>query len=77
MAVLAAILPNAKPGEYRDDSEKVGQLGLQLLLVDADPTGNDTPAPIGSLASWDDGGTGKLYVKTGAGDQAWGLVTTS
>ncbi|MHA2066868.1 MAG: hypothetical protein ACXABY_21065 [Candidatus Thorarchaeota archaeon] len=72
--ILAAMLPNAKPGAKRDDSDKVGLLGLQFLLVDDDPTGGDgVAAPIGSLASWDDSGTGKLYLKTGAADTAWTL----
>jgi hypothetical protein len=76
--ILAAVLPTAKPGVKRADSDKVGLTGLMVLLVDAAPgAGDGTAAPIGSLASWDNGGTGQLYFKTGAADTSWFQITTS
>lgn len=45
--------------------------GKQFLEVDADPTQNATPAPIGSQAMFDDAGEGKAYIKFGALDTDW------
>lgn len=49
--------------------------GKQILEVDASPeiTGG-TPAPIGSLAMFDSGTVGSLWVKTGSADTAWQRV---
>jgi len=47
----------------------------QILEVDADPSaGGGTAAPIGSLAMYDSGVLGELYIKTGAADTAWTKV---
>ena len=75
--VLAAVLPNTKPGaKSADPGFKEGLLGMMWLKLDDDPTSSDTPAPIGSLASYDDGaGTGTLYFKFGPDDGDWKLVT--
>lgn len=49
--------------------------GKEIIEVDADPSaGGGTPAPIGSLAMFDDSGVGRLYLKTGAADTAWSIV---
>jgi hypothetical protein len=56
----------------------LGQLTLNeilLLEVDADPSTSGVVAPIGSLAILDDSVTGKLWVKSGAGDTTWSVVT--
>lgn len=46
--------------------------GKQILEVDANPAaGGGTPAPIGSLAMFDSGTIGTLYLKVGAADTAW------
>lgn len=49
--------------------------GKEILEVDADPSaGTGTAAPIGSLALYDDGTTGSLYLKNGAADTAWNPI---
>lgn len=45
--------------------------GKRHLEIDADPTINATPAPVGSLAMFDDAGTGKVYKKSGPNDTDW------
>lgn len=45
--------------------------GKHFLEVDADPSQNATPAPIGSQAMFDDAGEGKAYIKFGALDTDW------
>jgi len=48
-----------------------------ILEVDADPaSGLGTPAPIGSLACFDSGTIGRLYIKVGAADTAWTQMDT-
>lgn len=50
----------------------------EILEVDADPSaGAGTPASIASLAMYDNGAAGFLYIKTGAADTAWTLVDSS
>lgn len=52
-------------------------IGTKLLLeVDADPSSNATPAPIGSQAFFNDGGMGKSYLKFGSLDTDWSAVQT-
>lgn len=47
----------------------------QILEVDADPAaGGGTAAPKGSMAMYDSGTVGFLYIKTGAADTAWQSV---
>jgi hypothetical protein len=49
--------------------------GKQVLEVDAEPSvGPGTPAPIGSLAMYDSGTVGSLWVKTGSADDSWQRV---
>ena len=49
--------------------------GKEILEVDAVPSaGAGTPAPVGSLAMFDNASVGQLYLKTGAADTAWGLI---
>jgi hypothetical protein len=49
--------------------------GKEILEVDADPgAGPGTPAPIASLALYDDGSAGSLYIKSGAADTAWSII---
>lgn len=49
--------------------------GKQVLEVDADPAAAlGTTAPIGSLAMYDSGTVGSLYIKTGSADTAWQRV---
>lgn len=49
--------------------------GKQILEVDADPSaGAGTAADKASLAMYDNGSLGSLYVKTGAADTAWQQV---
>lgn len=48
----------------------------QILEIDADPTVNNTPAPIGSEAFFDDAGVGKSYLKYGASDTQWAAYQT-
>lgn len=44
----------------------------EILEVDADPAlTTGTPAPIGSLACYDSGTVGRMYMKAGAADTAW------
>lgn len=46
-----------------------------ILEVDADPSaGGGTVAGRGSLAMFDTGAIGQLYLKTGAADTAWSLI---
>lgn len=74
--ILAVVLPNAVPGAKGSDDFKVGLLGIQWLLVDDDPSADTgTAAPVGSLASRDNAGTGELWFKTGEADTAWTQVT--
>lgn len=48
---------------------------IRLHHVDADPSaGGGLAADIGSLAMFDNGGAGELYLKTGAAATAWSLV---
>lgn len=52
--------------------------GKQVLEVDADPSAaGGTPAPIASLAMYDSGTIGTLWVKTGALDTDWKKVDVS
>lgn len=46
-----------------------------IVDINADPTSTSTPAPIGSLAQWNNAGVGMLYLKTGSGNTAWTQVT--
>lgn len=51
--------------------------GKEFLEVDGDPsllTG--TPSDIGSVALWNTGAVGKMYLKIGAADTAWDFVPT-
>lgn len=49
-----------------------------ILKVDSVPSaGAGTPAPIGSIAEYDSGTTGFVYIKTGAADTAWDPVSTA
>lgn len=49
--------------------------GKQVIEVDAVPSASSgTAAPIGSLALYDSGAAGSLYVKAGAADTAWSEV---
>lgn len=49
----------------------------QVLEVDADPSaGGGTAAPKGSMAMYDDGSLGYVYIKTGAADTAWSQIDT-
>lgn len=46
-----------------------------VLEVDADPSaGGGTVASRGSLAMFDTGSAGRLYIKTGTADTAWSLI---
>ena len=50
----------------------------QVLEVDADPSATlGTPAPIGSLAMYDTGTIGSVYIKTGAADTAWSRIDSN
>lgn len=52
--------------------------GKQVLEVDADPSAaSGTAAPIGSLAMYDSGTVGSLYIKIGASDTSWQKVDVS
>lgn len=47
-------------------------IGKKLHMeVDADPTITSTPATIASIALFDDAGTGKMFLKSGALDTSW------
>lgn len=49
----------------------------EILEVDASPaSGGGTPAPIGSLALFNNAGSGVNYIKIGAADTAWDAVST-
>lgn len=51
---------------------------LSILEVDADPsTGGGTNAPIGSLAMFNSGSVGTVYVKTATALTSWELITTA
>jgi hypothetical protein len=51
--------------------------GKEVLEVDADPSaGAGTPSPRASLAMFDSGSVGRLYIKTGTADTAWSEVDT-
>jgi hypothetical protein len=51
--------------------------GKQVIEVDANPASfSGTEASIGSIALFDDGSVGSLYVKTGAADTAWTQIST-
>lgn len=44
----------------------------EVLEVDADPsTAGGIAAPLASLAMWDNGSVGRVYIKTGAANTAW------
>lgn len=48
-----------------------------LLEVDSVPSeGGGTPAPLGSMALYNDGSSGKIYLKIGLSDTSWDRVTT-
>ena len=49
--------------------------GKLAIEVNADPSAG-LIAPIGSFALFSDAGVGKLYLKVGASDTSWSLVTT-
>lgn len=52
--------------------------GKEILEVDADPSaGGGTPSPIASLAMYDSGAAGFLYLKSGAADTAWTLMDSN
>jgi hypothetical protein len=52
--------------------------GKQVLEVDADPgAALGTAAPLGSLAMYDSGTVGNLYVKTSSADTGWQRVDVS
>lgn len=52
--------------------------GKEVLEVDADPSaGGGTPAPIGSIAMYDSGSVGSVYIKTGALDTAWSRIDSN
>lgn len=49
--------------------------GKDIIEVDAVPSaGGGTSAPIGSMAMYDDGSVGYLYLKTGAANTAWSVI---
>jgi len=48
---------------------------ILIMIVDTDPSTNPTPAELGSIASFTDGGDASLYFKTGKGDTNWERVT--
>lgn len=49
----------------------------QILEVDSDPSAIlGVAAPIGSLALFDSGSSGLLYVKSGLADTAWSIIST-
>jgi len=50
--------------------------GKLVLEVNADPSLNATPAPIGSKALFNDAGTGKEYLKVSASDTSWQMVVS-
>lgn len=45
--------------------------GKRIIEVDASPASSGVAAAIGSLALFDDSGTGRLFIKTGSGNTAW------
>lgn len=52
--------------------------GKEVLEVDAVPSdGGGTPAPIGSIAMYDTGTIGSIYIKSGALDTAWSKIDTN
>ncbi len=52
--------------------------GKQILEVDAVPSASaGTAAPLGSLAMYDTGAAGSLYIKAAAADTGWTLVDTN
>jgi len=52
--------------------------GKEVLEVDAVPSaGGGTPAPIGSIAMYDTGTVGSVYIKTGAADTAWSQIDSN
>lgn len=52
--------------------------GKQVLEVDADPSAaGGTAASIGSLALYDTGSAGQLYLKTAAADTGWSLMDSN
>jgi len=52
--------------------------GKDILEVDADPSaGGGTAAPMGSLAMFDTGSAGQLWLKTGAAATAWTLMDSN
>lgn len=58
-----------------DASNIIGRLTVnskEILEVDADPSSAPgIPAPVGSLAAYDSGVIGRLYMKRGVADDAW------
>lgn len=52
--------------------------GKEILEVDADPSaGGGTASPLGSLAMYDTGVVGQLYLKTAAADTGWSLMDSN
>lgn len=47
---------------------------IYILSVDSDPAASSTVAPIGSLATLDDNTNAKIWLKTGAANNAWSIV---
>lgn len=55
-----------------------GQLTLNEILiieVDADPSVGGVSAPIGSIALLDDNTNGRMWIKSGATDTSWAIIT--
>ena len=51
--------------------------GKEILEVDADPAaGGGTPSPRGSMAMFDSGTQGRVFIKTGTADTAWAEIDT-
>lgn len=54
----------------------IGEKGI--LIVDAVPSAaSGTPASLGTIAVYDSGTTATMYLKTGAADTAWDILSTS
>jgi hypothetical protein len=48
-----------------------------MVRVDGDPQADGLDLPVGCIAIWNDGGTGKMYMKTGTLDTDWTLSITT
>ena len=44
---------------------------LSILSVDADPAASSTPAKLGSIALLDDNTNPRMWIKSGAANNAW------